>query len=214
MNKISIAIADDHPLVLSGLKDVVNQFSERFELLWEAVDGLEVQKKIEASMLPDVLLLDINMPGKNGIELSRTIRKQYPSVKVIALTNLEEVHYARKILQQGASGYLLKTINLDELITAIEKVYEGDQYIDDQIRDKLVYESLGRKSSSIHPMLTRREKEVLKLILEQYTNPEIAGKLYLSTRTVEKHRISLIQKFGVKNTAGLVKHAIELGFSE
>lgn len=213
MKPISIAIADDHPLVLNGLKTVLNQFANRFELLWQAANGNEVLQNLEDYSLPDVLLLDIQMPEKDGMETCKIIHQKHPAVRIIALTNFEDVFYVKNMMKNGAQGYLLKTADIEVLLTAIETVYEGEEFFDEAIKSKLIQDSLfGKRRSGLTPLLTRREKEVLKFIIDEFTNPQIAGKLFLSLRTVEKHRTSLLQKLGVKNTAGLVKEAITKGF--
>ncbi len=213
MKPISIAIADDHPLVLNGLKTVLNQFANRFELLWQAANGNEVLQNLEDYSLPDVLLLDIQMPEKDGMETCKIIHQKHPAVRIIALTNFEDVFYVKNMMKNGAQGYLLKTADIEVLLTAIETVYEGEEFFDEAIKSKLIQDSLfGKRRSGLTPLLTRREKEVLKFIIDEFTNPQIAEKLFLSLRTVEKHRTSLLQKLGVKNTAGLVKEAITKGF--
>ncbi len=213
MKPISIAIADDHPLVLNGLKIVLNQFANRFELLWQAANGNEVLQNLEDYSLPDVLLLDIQMPEKDGMETCKIIHQKHPAVRIIALTNFEDVFYVKNMMKNGAQGYLLKTADIEVLLTAIETVYEGEEFFDEAIKSKLIQDSLfGKRRSGLTPLLTRREKEVLKFIIDEFTNPQIAEKLFLSLRTVEKHRTSLLQKLGVKNTAGLVKEAITKGF--
>lgn len=212
MKPISIAIADDHPLVLNGLKTVLHQFANRFELLWEAMDGKEVLNNIENFPLPDVLLLDIQMPEKDGMETCKIIHQKYPEIHIIALTNFEDVFYVKNMMKNGAQGYLLKTADIEVLLKAIETVYGGEDFFDEAIKSKLIQDSIfGKRRTSLIPMLTRREKEVLKLIIDENTNTQIADKLFLSLRTVEKHRTSLLQKLGVKNTAGLVKEAITKG---
>ncbi len=212
MKPILIAIADDHPLVLNGLKTVLNQFGNRFQLLWEAVNGEEILQNLENFPEPDVLLLDIQMPQRDGMETCKIIHQQYPAIHIIALTNFEDVFYVKNMMKNGAQGYLLKTADIEVLLKAIETVYEGEVFFDEAIKSKLIQDSLfGKRRTGLTPMLTRREKEVLKFIIDEFTNPQIAAKLFLSLRTVEKHRTSLLQKLGVKNTAGLVKEAITKG---
>lgn len=212
MKPLHIAIADDHPLVLNGLKTVLRQFPERFYLLWEAADGHAILKKLEDGLLPDVLLLDVQMPGKDGLETCKIIHQQYPEIRMIALTNFEDLFYVKSMMSNGAQGYLLKTADIDVLLDAIETVSEGGEFFDEAIKQKLIQDALfGKRRTGLAPMLTRREKEVLKLIVSECTNAQIADTLFLSLRTVEKHRTSLLQKLHVKNTAGLVKEAITKG---
>jgi DNA-binding NarL/FixJ family response regulator len=215
MKPILIAIADDHPLVLNGLKTVLNQFANRFQLLWEATNGKEVLQNLESFFLPDVLLLDIQMPEKDGMETCKIINQKYPTIRIIALTNFEDVFYVKNMMKNGAQGYLLKTADIEVLLQAIETVYEGEEFFDEAIKSKLIQDSLfGKRRTGLTPLLTRREKEVLKFIIDENTTLQIADKLFLSLRTVEKHRTNLLQKLGVKNTAGLVKEAITKGLVE
>lgn len=212
MKTLRIAIADDHPLVINGLKTVLKQFPQRFELLWEATNGHEVLKKLDEGLLPNVLLLDVQMPGKDGLETCKLIHQQHPDIHIIALTNFEDVFYVKSMMTNGAQGYLLKTADIDVLLKAIDTVSEGNEYFDESIKQKLIQDSLfGKRKTGLAPLLTRREKEVLKLIINECTNAQIADALFLSLRTVEKHRTSLLQKLHVKNTAGLVKEAITKG---
>ena len=170
--------------------------------------GAAYQGAILSGDVKDVLLLDIQMPGKSGIELAAVITKQYRDIKIIALTNIDVVAQIKKILQQGVMGYLLKDANPATIINAIETVYGGEQYIQEQLRQQLLNSLSAGNAKQI---VTRREKEILQLIVDEFTNQEIADKLFLSLRTVENHRNNLLQKLDVKNTAGLVKVAIQEG---
>lgn len=215
MKPLCIAIADDHPLVINGLKTVLKQFPQRFSLLWEATNGHEVLKNLEEGVAPQVLLLDVQMPGKDGLETCKEIHQRYPHIHIIALTNFEDLFYVKSMMANGAQGYLLKTADIDVLLKAIETVSEGEDFFDEAIKQKLIQDSLsGKRKTGLAPLLTRREKEVLKLIINECTNAQIADALFLSLRTVEKHRTSLLQKLHVKNTAGLVKEAITKGLVE
>jgi DNA-binding NarL/FixJ family response regulator len=148
------------------------------------------------------------MPGKTGIELAAIITKTYRNIKIIALTNVDVVAQIKKILQQGVMGYLLKDASPEKIVAAIETVYAGEQFIQEELKQQLL-SSLS--ASNAKQIVTRREKEILQLIVDEFTNQEIADKLYLSLRTVENHRNNLLQKLDVKNTAGLVKVAIQEG---
>jgi DNA-binding NarL/FixJ family response regulator len=203
---ISLAITDDQVIILNGLQkilaDVPNiQITGIYNNGDELLEGLIKNQ-------PDVLLLDIQMPGKTGIELAAIITKTYRNIKIIALTNVDVVAQIKKILQQGVMGYLLKDASPEKIVAAIETVYAGEQFIQEELKQQLL-SSLS--ASNAKQIVTRREKEILQLIVDEFTNQEIADKLYLSLRTVENHRNNLLQKLDVKNTAGLVKVAIQEG---
>jgi DNA-binding NarL/FixJ family response regulator len=203
---IKVAITDDQEIILNGLQKILAlspgiSLTDTYKNGDELLDGL-------AKNLPDVLLLDIQMPGQSGIELAGIISKKYPSVKIIALTNVDVIPQVKKMLGQGCMGYLLKDADSKIIHEAIETVHNSSQYLHEPIRNQLLKSLSESKSKNI---ITRREKEILQLIVEGFSNKEIADKLFLSIRTVENHRNHLLQKFDVKNTAGLVKIAIEEG---
>lgn len=203
---IQLAITDDQVIILNGLQKILADV-QNIRITGVYNNGDELLEGI-AKEQPDVLLLDIQMPGKSGIELAAIITKQYRNIKIIALTNIDVVAQIKKILQQGVMGYLLKDASPETIINAIETVYGGEQYIQEQLR-QLLLSSLSASNSK--QIVTRREKEILQLIVDEFTNQEIADKLFLSLRTVENHRNNLLQKLDVKNTAGLVKIAIQEG---
>ncbi len=207
---IKIAIADDHTLIIDGLRQMLHYCSE-IEIISSYLNGeelLEGLKKIQ----PDVLLLDINMPGQSGDELARIIEQQYPRIGVIALTNLDNIYYIKSMLQQGVLGYLLKNTKRDTLIEAIKTVYNHQQYLDPIVKERIAEENISINRQTAHgSLLTRREKEVLQLIAENNTSMDIAQKLHLSKRTIDHHRESILSKMEVKNVSALVKRAIELG---
>jgi DNA-binding NarL/FixJ family response regulator len=203
---IKLAITDDQVIILNGLQKILADV-KNINITGVYNNGDELLEGI-AKVQPDVLLLDIQMPGKSGIELAAIITKQYRNIKIIALTNIDVVTQIKKILQQGVMGYLLKDANPETIINAIETVYGGEQYIQEQLRQQLLNSLSAGNAKQI---VTRREKEILQLIVDEFTNQEIADKLFLSLRTVENHRNNLLQKLDVKNTAGLVKIAIQEG---
>lgn len=158
------------------------------------------------------MLLDINLPDYNGIDLCKTLCKENPKLLIIALTNFNETAFVKNIIRNGANGYLLKNTDRNELERAIKKVFNGEQYLQKSIQQKLLNESIGNTTrKTFIPKLTRREQEILNLIAEEFTTSEIAEKLFISVKTVETHRAHLIQKLEVRNTAGLVRIAIEKG---
>ncbi|MEC5167383.1 DNA-binding NarL/FixJ family response regulator [Flavobacterium sp. PL11] len=207
---IKIAITDDHPIVIEGIKMMLKSnkdivIDQSFKNLNEMFDGLNEDIRI--------LLLDINLPDGNGIIACKELLSRFPNLKIIALTNYEDISFIKQIIKNGALGYLLKNTSKNELIEAIKTVLNGELFLQKNIRDLLLNESFGKASTSSFfiPKLTIREKEILELIIKEYTTEEMATKLFLSAKTVESHRSNLIQKLGVKNSAGLVRVAFEKG---
>ncbi len=206
---IRVLIVDDHQVVLDGIQSMLDR-EEGIFVSGKAMSGPDALEFLKYNPV-NVALIDINMPGMDGIELCKAIRKKYPEIKVLALTTFNEVSFITNMMKSGASGYLLKNTTKEELITAIKTIQKGEQYLAREVQEKLISASFGKKDTAFIPRLTRREKEVLKLILEEFTTKEIAEKLFISNATVETHRLHLLNKLGVRNTAGLVKVAIEKG---
>ena len=210
MNMINIAIADDHLLVINGLKAMIENTSD-IKLLFSATSGYDLLSELKEKQ-PDVLLLDIQMPDINGIDLCKEVHARYPLVKIIALTNFEQSSYVKQMVRNGALGYLLKNIDGKTLQAAIRTVVQDKPFIHEQIRNNMLNEVLsGTKVTSQGISLTKRELEILGLVAKEMTNQEIADKLFISVRTVETHRVNLTQKLAVHNTAGLVKEAYKRG---
>lgn len=208
--KIKISIADDHPLIISGLQNMLRHFPE-FDIIATYENGAQLLQGF-AQMLPDVLLLDIQMPGQSGTELAGIIAEQYPSVRILALTNLDNNFYIKNMLRQGVLGYLLKNSKQEILVEAIKAVNTGEQYLEPSLKERVWHDMMKTQNQNVlQPSLTRREKEILQLIASEYTSQEIAEKLFLSLRTIETHRLNLLSKLGLKNTAGLVKVALQMG---
>ncbi|PXY38811.1 DNA-binding response regulator [Flavobacterium cheongpyeongense] len=206
---IPIAITDDHPIVIEGIKTMLYsnkeiQLQQSFENIKDTIES------INSSI--NVLLLDINLPDGNGINACKDLLKKHPDLKIIALTNFEDSIFIKQILKNGAMGYLLKNTSKKELIEAIKEVANGNRYLPKHIQDILLNDSIGiNQTSSFIPKLTQREKEILQLIIQEFTTEEIAVKLFISAKTVDSHRSNLIQKLGVRNSAGLVRVALEKG---
>lgn len=203
-----IAITDDHKLVLKGITSMLENTSE-IEIVGAFENGEETLNSL-ASCQPDVLLLDINLPDINGIDLSKKLLKKYPELKIIALTNFEDISFVKRMLKNGVHGYLLKNTDRLELVDALKTVLSGEQYLQKDIQKKLVHQMMGKKKA--HPLqiiLTRREKEVLQAIYEELTSQQISEKLFISTKTVETHRMNIMSKLGAKNSVGIIKIAIE-----
>lgn len=206
---ITIAILDDHTMVLKGIESMLENVSN-INISKTFVTSKDLTCFLETSTV-DVLLLDINLPDINGIQLCATITKIYPQITIIGLSNYGETSFIRNMMKNGAKGYLLKNTTKEELIEAIKTVHDGKIYLPEKLKNKLLNESFGVQNSSFIPKLTRREKEILQCISDELTNNEIADKLFISTKTVESHRNSILQKFGVRNTAGLIKEAFTKG---
>ncbi len=207
---INILIVDDHKVLIDGIKSILAD-QEDIQVVAEALNGPETLRLLEQKEV-DVVLLDINLPGQDGIEICKIITKSYPSVKVLALTMFNEGSFIHGMLKSGAKGYLLKNSGKDEVIAAIRSVDKGEKYFSKEVSNTLIESMMpGRekKTSGFIPKLTRRETEILKLIVEEHTTAEIAKKLFLGLSTVETHRKNLLSKVGVRNTAGLVRVALE-----
>ncbi len=208
MKKINIDIADDHKMVLSGLQNILKAFPNmKVTHLYSC--GMDLLKGLQQSQ-PDVLLLDIQMPDISGEELAPIILKSYPKIRILVTTGFDTTYHTKSMMEKGVLGYILKNANESLLKEAIEIVYRGDKFIDPYMKDKLVEESIFSGSdTSAPPSLTRREKEILKLVMEEKTSQEIADTLRLSLRTIENQRVNLMQKLEVKNAVGLAKRTIE-----
>ncbi|NER17745.1 response regulator [Spongiivirga citrea] len=204
-----IAITDDHVMVAKGIAAMLADTKE-IEVVATYQTGNETLESIKNDA-PDVLLLDINLPDINGIDLCKTVLKSSKDLKIIAITNYEDTSFVKRILKNGAHGYLLKNTDKIELLEAFKTVLSGEQYLQKDIQKKLLNQSLGqKKEKTLFTKLTRREKEVLQAISEELTTQEIADKLFVSAKTVETHRMNLMSKLGARNSVGLVKTAMEL----
>jgi len=207
---ISVALTDDHELVMQGIENMLHdvehiEVTHKYTSIAATIDGLSKQQ-------PDILLLDINLPDGNGIDFCKKAIHEYPKLKIIALSSYGEIPFVKRILANGAKGYLLKNTSKEELLQAFATVMQNLQYLQTDIQKKLMQSSLGKKQNDAFiPKLTRREKEVLSAIARELTTQEIANDLCISTKTVETHRMNLISKLGARNSVGLVRLAIEKG---
>ena len=210
MSPIPVAIVDDHEVVINGLKAMFVHFNE-IDVVFSTTYGATLFDYLKRQQ-PAVILLDIQMPDINGIDICKQVHRQYPHIKIIAFSSFDDTHYIKQIMRSGASGYLLKNADQQAIITAIKQVVNGEEFIDESIKKILIQESLsGQRRSLFDIPLTKREKEILQLIADGLSNQEVADKLFISLRTVETHRFNLTQKLDVKNAAGLVKEAIKRG---
>ncbi|MFD2520512.1 response regulator [Emticicia soli] len=212
MSNIRIAVVDDHSLFRKGLISILQQVSD-FEVVMEATNGQEFIDKLPSTQV-DVVLMDIQMPQLDGTKATEIVRQKFPEVKVIILSMHDEDKYILHLMEIGANGYLLKDNDPEEVEKAIRKVIETDIYFSDFV-SKVMMRKITRKTQQDKKIfnyktdLSDREIEVLKLICEGLTTAEIGDILALSPRTVEGHRLRMIEKLGVKNTAGLVAFAIK-----
>tara|TARA_R110002096_G_scaffold126532_3_gene273602 strand:- start:26702 stop:27343 length:642 start_codon:yes stop_codon:yes gene_type:complete len=209
---IKIIIADDHQIFIDGLKALLSEI-EDFEIIKEAPNG-KVLLEILEDQLPDVILLDMNMPKIDGLEATKIISEKYPSIKILMLTMFGTVDYIQKLIKAGAQGYLLKNTGKAELELAIRSLVKGENYYSQEVSNRIM-EGLQKRQKQDKDYqiveLTDREKEVLILIAEELTTNEIADKLFISKHTVETHRKNLISKLNVRNVNGLVKYAFQQG---
>lgn len=213
MKKFRIVIAEDHRLFREGLKAMINARDD-MEVIGEAEDGL-VALKMVAKLCPDLLLLDFSMPRMDGISVLTDVKRQVPGVKVLMLTIHESDLYVLEAFKTGADGYCIKDASYDELMMAITAVLSGKSYISPQISDQVIDGFLeGRKklkTETTWETITQREREVLKLIAENYKNKDIASILGISVKTVEKHRSNLMTKLDRHSVSALTTFAIEKG---
>jgi DNA-binding NarL/FixJ family response regulator len=198
---IRLFIIDDHYMIVEGIRSLL-QSEKNIEWLGHAMTAESCMAFLQHD-LPDVLLMDVNLPDQSGIDLCKVVKTKYPKIHIIGLSSFNQQSFIEKMLENGASGYVLKNATSLELIAAIETVMEGDIYLSHEAA--IVVE---KNQNSKIPIITRREKEVLLLIADGLTNNSISEKLFISPATVDTHRKNLLAKFEAKNTASLVKMAI------
>lgn len=211
MKKTTILLVDNHPVVIEGLKAIISE-DPKYVIAGEATDGKPGIKKA-VSLKPDIVIMDLAMPGLNGFLAMNDIKKQVPHTKIIVLSMHREKQYVIRALRSGAAAYLLKEATGEELLEAVRKVGEGQSYISPSIASYLLedYVFLAQGVSDPLEKLTPREREVLILIAQGKTSPQIAAFLYISAKTVKTHRANLMEKLEIHDTAGLVRFAIEKG---
>lgn len=212
MDKINIIVADDHKIFREGIRSILEKEKD-LNVVDEAANGEELLEKLAQTRV-DVIILDLDIGKPNGIEVTEIVSRKYPDVNILILSMIGLHDFVIQALEMGATGYILKNTGKDEVITAIRSVAKGDSYFSKEVSSILVEElnkpkTLKKRSEGIP--LTSREIEVLQLIAQEFSNPEIAERLFISIRTVDTHRRNLLEKLGLKNTAGLVKYAIMKG---
>lgn len=209
---IKILIADDHTMFVDGIESILTSEPD-FSIIGRCYTGPDVLAFVQKQE-PDIVLLDVNLPGKNGIDVCKELAEIKPSVKVLAISMFNEESFVSEILNNGAKGYILKNTGRDELFKAIRTVSKGDSYFSKEVTETIMKGLMNQrkassKSNSSIPKLSRREKEVLKLIAQEFTTQEIADNLFISLKTVESHRSSLLSKLNARNSVGLVRIALE-----
>ena len=211
MKKLRVLLVDDHAVVREGLRALLSH-DERFDIVGDAADGLQALAAVQR-LSPHVVVLDLSMPGMNGVQVTRRLKELHPDVKTIALTVHEEGGYLRSLMDAGASGYVLKRSASTELLRAIETVAEGGVHLDSAIAGQLV-NRLGQRRGPSAPTtaLSDREEEVMRYVAHGYSNKEIATKLDVSVKTVETYRYRAGEKLGLNSRAELVRYAIGQGW--
>jgi DNA-binding NarL/FixJ family response regulator len=199
---INVFIVDDHYMIIEGIRSLL-QNEKSIEWAGHATNAASCLAFLQQQQ-PDVILMDINLPDKSGIDLCKEVKEKYPSVFIVGLSTFNQQSFIQKMMDSGASGYVLKNASQEELMEAIETVVKGKIFLSDEATQSL------QKKGNATIVLTRREKEVLELIAEGMTNNAIAQKLFISPATVDTHRKNLLAKLDAKNTASLVKIAMQL----
>ena len=209
--QIQVAIADDHTLLRKALGKLIGSFDD-YMVLFEADNGREIKNKIAQHVIPDLVLLDVNMPEMDGFETAGWLNKNYPKIKVLALSMFSDEKTIIKMLRLGAKGYILKNIDPDELKNALDSVMKKNFYLSDYISGKII-SGLHKDVDRVDEPgpLTQREKDFLRLICTEITYKDIAAKMYVSPRTVDEYRNNLFEKLKVKSRVGLVMYAIRNG---
>ncbi|HXH18329.1 MAG TPA: response regulator transcription factor [Chitinophagales bacterium] len=214
MNNIKVLIADDHPFFRDGIRQMLAH-QGNFSVIDEASNGNEVMDLLSKNEY-DLVIMDIKMPELGGIEAARRIKKKYPNVKVLGMSMFDEQPYIVNMLRAGAKGYVLKNSSKEELLTAIRNILSGDNYLSKEVSNMMITQLIEGKplineEEDYDAALTKREKQIIKMIAEEQTNVQIGKALGISSRTVDVHRRNILQKLRVKNTAGLVKYAMRNG---
>jgi two-component system response regulator NreC len=213
MTKIRVLLTDDHAMVRDGICALLALTGD-IEAVGIATNGREALEMVK-ELIPDVVLMDIAMPIMDGIEATRRIHKEFPKVKVLALTQYDDKAYVFPVIEAGASGFISKTAASSELATGIRSVHRGDSFLSPSVARFLVedYQQIASMKGSQDPyeQLTNREREVLKLVAEGHTTQEIATMLVLSPKTVERHKTNLMSKLDIHNRTELVKYALRKG---
>lgn len=209
MEKIKVLIVDDHAVLRDGIRALCS-IHDDIEIVGEASEGKEAIEKV-SDLTPDVVIMDIAMPGMDGMEATRRILKTLPTVKILVLTQHDGKEYILSAIKTGATGYVPKRAMGSELVTAIRNVYRGDSVLYPSIAATLIDDYRQRLEKDSFDKLTAREREILKLVAEGYTSQQIADMLVLSLKTVQNHRLNLMSKLDLHNRTELIKLAVRKG---
>lgn len=221
---ITIILADDHSVLRVGLKVFFEEQNEpKFQVVGEASNGEDAIALVE-DLKPDILLLDLSMPGMGGLETTIELRKRASKVKILVLTQFSEAIYLRRLFEAGANGYILKSARGEELVSAVRAVMAGGTYIDPSLAGNILASTIGTTislqakapeteegSEQAYAKLTPRERQILKMVAEGASNKDIAASLNLAVKTVMTHRMNLMEKLGIKNRSKLIQFAIRVG---
>ncbi len=210
MQKIKVVLVDDHQMLLDGIKALLI-FEKEFDIVAELTNGEDVLEILRNNKI-DIVITDINMPGMDGLTLTKKIKEEFPSIKILALSMFGEYHTITEMINAGVSGYVLKNTGKQELIFALQRIAAGNLFFSDEITMKL--QKGPNKLPDSTNVLTSREKEILKLITKEFNNEKIAETLFISERTVETHRKNIFRKTNTKSIVGLIKYAFEKGMVE
>jgi DNA-binding NarL/FixJ family response regulator len=206
---IKIVIADDHAIVREGLKRIVASAPD-MEVVAEARDGTEVLQRVHEHNF-DLLMLDLSMPGRSGMELIKLLRAERPKLRILVLSMHQELQYAVRAIKSGASGYLTKESAPDQLLQAIRKIAGGGAFISTEVAEQIALGAMPGSDNAPHETLSNRELEVLRLLAAGVSVTDIAGKLNLSVKTVSTHKSNLMQKLGLNNPSDLFRYALKHG---
>ena len=212
MDKIKLLIADDHQIILDGLKVLLDQV-DQFEIVGMATTGEEVLRKVQETEELDIVILDINMPEKDGIEVTTEIKSSYPEIKILIVTMYNRQEFVKSLMEIGVDGYILKNAGRDELVRAIHSLNKGEPFYSKEITKTVImsYQKQRVFDNTMDIQISDREKDIIRLISDGLSTQEIGEKLFLSTHTINTHRKNILSKLNVKNSAGVIRYGIQTG---
>ncbi|MDO5614637.1 MAG: response regulator transcription factor [Cruoricaptor ignavus] len=205
MSKLNLMICDDHPLIIEGLKSYLTTKND-LDVVATANTIAELYEKLKIKKI-DILILDINLPDGSGVEACKVVHNRFSKIKILGLTNTDEKELITKMMSNGAAGFLLKESPVSEIETAIREIHSNGIYLSKDVQKILLKKEEPRNNAC--PKLTKREKEVLQLLAQGYSTPEISAKMFVSTETISSHRKNLLNKFKVSKTVIMLKKAKE-----